>query len=201
MKKGYTHIGLVLDASGSMSSLEEDIKGTLRTFAKDQLAAKDPDETIVLDVWQFDDEVKHIIDSKPIDAYDPDRYSCGGCTALYDAVCTGIDELGAFFAAMAEDERPESVLFVIVTDGYENASRRFSNADVQRRVRLQAETYSWKFVFLAKGIDSEEAARDIGIDKNMAVFEDAVADFSDGESVLYEMNERMANVRQNRRKK
>ena len=130
-----------------------------------------------------------------------DRYATGGCTALYDAVCTGIDELGAFFAAMAEDERPESVLFVIVTDGYENASRRFSNADVQRRVRLQAETYSWKFVFLAKGIDSEEAARDIGIDKNMAVFEDAVADFSDGESVLYEMNERMANVRQNRRKK
>ena len=111
------------------------------------------------------------------------------------------DELGAFFAAMAEDERPESVLFVIVTDGYENASRRFSNADVQRRVKLQAETYSWKFVFLAKGIDSEEAARDIGIDKNMAVFEDAVSDFSDGESVLYEMNERMANVRQNRRKK
>ncbi len=187
MRQGYTHICVVLDASGSMHSMTDEVR---------RITSSGPENSTYGMTVRPDSTGRWIYRSGDLDRYEP-----GGCTALYDAVCTGIDELGAFFAAMAEDERPESVLFVIVTDGYENASRRFSNADVQRRVRLQAETYSWKFVFLAKGIDSEEAARDIGIDKNMAVFEDAVSDFSDGESVLYEMNERMANVRQSRRKK
>ena len=183
--------------------MTDEVKGALRGFADDQRKESEKGEKIAVDVYQFENETSHIVVNADLDELYRaiDRYATGGCTALYDAVCTGIDELGAFFAAMAEDERPESVLFVIVTDGYENASRRFSNADVQRRVKLQAETYSWKFVFLAKGIDSEEAARDIGIDKNMAVFEDAVADFSSGAGVRAEMSERMANVRQSRRKK
>ena len=197
MKKGYTHIGLVLDASGSMSSLEEDIKGTLRTFAKDQLAAKDPDETIVLDVWQFDDEVKHIIDSKPIDAYDPDRYSCGGCTALYDAVCIGIDSLGKKFAKMSEDERPEDVLFVIVTDGMENASREFTLADVKKRIETQTNVYNWSFDFLASNIDVDAVAEDIGIadvDSRMTLQEESFA-----EDVRERMNYRQQKIRERRR--
>lgn len=197
MKKGYTHIGLVLDASGSMSSLEDDIKGTLRTFAKDQLAAKDPDETIVLDVWQFDDEVKHIIDSKPIDAYDPNRYSCGGCTALYDAVCIGIDSLGKKFAKMTEDERPEDVLFVIVTDGYENASRKYNLADVKKRIETQTNVYSWTFDFLASNIDVDAVAEDIGIadaDSRMKLCEE---DFAD--DLRDRMNYRQEMIRERRR--
>ena len=197
MKKGYTHIGLVLDASGSMSSLEEDIKGTLRTFAKDQLAAKDPDETIVLDVWQFDDEVKHIIDSKPIDAYDPDRYSCGGCTALYDAVCIGIDSLGKKFAKMSEDERPEDVLFVIVTDGMENASREFTLADVKKRIETQTNVYNWSFDFLASNIDVDAVAEDIGIadvDSRMTLQEESFA-----EDIRERMNYRQQKIRERRR--
>ncbi len=197
MKKGYTHIGLVLDASGSMSSLEEDIKGTLRTFAKDQLAAKDPDETIVLDVWQFDNEVKHIIDSKPIDAYDPDRYSCGGCTALYDAVCIGIDSLGKKFAKMSEDERPEDVLFVIVTDGMENASREFTLADVKKRIETQTNVYNWSFDFLASNIDVDAVAEDIGIadvDSRMALQEESFA-----EDIRERMNYRQQKIRERRR--
>lgn len=197
MKKGYTHIGLVLDSSGSMSSLEEDIKGTLRTFAKDQLAAKDPDETIVLDVWQFDDEVKHIIDSKPIDAYDPDRYSCGGCTALYDAVCIGIDSLGKKFANMSEDERPEDVLFVIVTDGMENASREFTLADVKKRIETQTNVYNWSFDFLASNIDVDAVAEDIGIadvDSRMTLQEESFA-----EDIRERMNYRQQKIRERRR--
>ena len=197
MKKGYTHIGLVLDASGSMSSLEEDIKGTLRTFAKDQLAAKDPDETIVLDVWQFDDEVKHIIDSKPIDAYDPDRYSCGGCTALYDAVCIGIDSLGKKFAKMSEDERPEDVLFVIVTDGMENASKEFTLADVKKRIETQTNVYNWSFDFLASNIDVDAVAEDIGIadvDSRMTLQEESFA-----EDIRERMNYRQQKIRERRR--
>ena len=163
MKKGYTHIGLVLDASGSTTSLQEDIKGTLRTFAEEQLKAKDPGETIVLDVWQFSNEVKHIIDAKPIDAYDPSLYRCSGGTALYDAVCIGVDSLGHKFAAMREDERPEDVLFVIVTDGYENSSREYRLADVKKRIETQTNVYSWKFLFLASNIDVNAVGEDIGI--------------------------------------
>jgi uncharacterized protein YegL len=180
-----------------MSSLEEDIKGTLRTFAKDQLAAKDPDETIVLDVWQFDDEVKHIIDSKPIDAYDPDRYSCGGCTALYDAVCIGIDSLGKKFAKMSEDERPEDVLFVIVTDGMENASREFTLADVKKRIETQTNVYNWSFDFLASNIDVDAVAEDIGIadvDSRMALQEESFA-----EDIRERMNYRQQKIRERRR--
>ena len=163
MKKGYTHIGLVLDASGSMTSLQEDIKGTLRTFAEEQLKAKDPGETIVLDVWQFSNSVKHIIDAKPIDAYDPSLYRCSGGTALYDAVCIGVDSLGRKFAAMREDERPEDVLFVIVTDGEENSSKEYRLADVKKRIETQTNVYSWKFLFLASNIDVNAVGADIGI--------------------------------------
>ena len=197
MKKGYTHIGLVLDASGSMTSLQEDIKGTLRNFAKDQLAAKDPDETIVLDVWQFSNAVKHIIDSKPIDAYDPNRYGCGGCTALYDAVCIGIDELGEKFAKMSEDERPEDVLFVIVTDGYENASRKYDLADVKKRIETQTNVYSWTFDFLASNIDVDAVAEDMGI-----VEADSRIELSDecfAEEMCERMNYRQEMIRERRR--
>ena len=197
MKKGYTHIGLVLDASGSMSSLEEDIKGTLRTFAKDQLAAKDPDETIVLDVWQFDDEVKHIIDSKPIDAYDPDRYCCGGCTALYDAVCIGVDSLGKKFADMSEDERPEDVLFVIVTDGYENASKEYDLADVKKRIETQTNVYNWTFDFLASKIDVDAVGEDLGIADADARMELSEEDFA--EDLRVRMNYRQEKIRERRR--
>ena len=193
MKKGYTHIGLVLDASGSMSSLEDDIKGTLRTFAKDQLAAKDPDETIVLDVWQFDDEVKHIIDSKPIDVYDPDRYSCGGCTALYDAVCIGIDSLGKKFAEMPE----EDVLFVIVSDGEENSSKEYRLADVKKRIETQTNVYNWTFDFLASNIDVDAVAEDIGIadaDSRMTLQEESFA-----EDMRERMNYRNSMIRERRR--
>ena len=197
MKKGYTHIGLVLDASGSMSSLEEDIKGTLRTFAKDQLAAKDPDETIVLDVWQFDDEVKHIIDSKPIDAYDPDRYCCGGCTALYDAVCIGVDSLGKKFADMSEDERPEDVLFVIVTDGYENASKEYDLTDVKKRIETQTNVYNWTFDFLASKIDVDAVGEDLGIADADARMELSEEDFA--EDLRVRMNYRQEKIRERRR--
>ena len=199
MKKGYTHIGLVLDASGSMTSLQEDIKGTLRTFAKDQLAAKDPGETIVLDVWQFDSEVKHIIDSKPIDAYDPDRYCCGGCTALYDAVCIGIDSLGQKFAKMPEEERPEDVLFVIVTDGYENSSKEYRLADVKKRIETQTNVYSWRFLFLASDIDVNAVADDLGVKQGRsrrALFKKTFA-----ADMRVAMCEEQADIRESRKKR
>lgn len=169
MKDGYTHVGLVLDASGSMDDIADDIRGSLRSFAKEQLALKEPDETISLDAWQFSNSVDHFVCNAPLETYDPSGYRCGGSTALYDAICVAIDELGRQFAAMPEEERPEDVVFVIATDGYENASRMFGPADVRERIDRQTKVYNWKFVFLASNIDVEEVGEELGIKDRVAL--------------------------------
>lgn len=165
MKLDYTHICVVLDASGSMGSIKHSVQKALAQFASEQQKLVDKGEKIAVDVYQFDNVVQRLAHDADLSELSRliEAYECDGCTALYDAVCTGVDELGQFFAGQAESERPEDVVFVIVTDGYENASRQFSNADVQARIKTQTETYNWKFVFLASGIDAEAAARDIGI--------------------------------------
>ena len=196
MKDGYTHIGLILDASGSMSRIENDIKGSLRAFARDQLAAKTPDETILLDAWQFDDVVKHIIHCGALTTYKPDLYQCGGCTALYDAICVGVDELGRQFAALPESERPEDVLVVIVTDGYENASKKFKLADVRKRIETQSKVYSWKFLFLASNIDVDAVGQDMGIADAADRAALSNEDFAD--DMRHRMNSAQSAVRQAR---
>ncbi len=168
MKKDYTHICVVLDASGSMDSIKEDVKGSIRDFVASQRNL--PGE-IRFDVYQFSDVVEHIADSSSLDeaaSLMDERYRCSGTTALYDAVCIAIDELGAKFASMQEYERPEDVVFVIFTDGYENASRTYRNADVMERIKRQTEVYSWRFIFLGAEIDAETAAQDVGIDSACA---------------------------------
>ncbi len=165
MKLDYTHICVVLDASGSMGSIKHSVQKALAQFASEQQKLADQGEKIAVDVYQFDNRVRCLAHDADLSELSRliEAYECNGGTALYDAVCTGIDELGQFFAGQAESERPEDVVFVIVTDGEENSSRQFSNADVQARIKTQTETYNWKFVFLASDIDAEAAARDIGI--------------------------------------
>ena len=97
------------------------------------------------------------------------RYRCSGCTALNDAVCQAIDEIGAEFAALPESERPGQVLFAILTDGEENASRRFTQADVKERVERQTNVYSWNFVFLAANIDAFATGASLGLSQDDCV--------------------------------
>lgn len=165
MKLDYTHVCVVLDASGSMESISGEVKHALAKFAKEQRDAAEKGEKIAVDIYQFSNDVKRLAHNAELSELSNliESYQTGGSTALYDAVCTGIDELGQFFASLDESERPEDVVFVIVTDGYENASRHFSNAVVQARIKTQTETYNWQFVFLADGIDANESAADIGI--------------------------------------
>ena len=166
MKKDYTHICIVLDASGSMGSIESDIKGSFNTFLAQQ---KESEGKTMFDLFQFSDEVTHLVKSADLSQYSGnlmDQYSCSGCTALYDAVCIAIDSMGKTFAAMPEEERPEKVIFTIVTDGHENASRKFSLKDVKERIDRQTKEYSWEFVYLAANQDEFEASR---ISRSMGV--------------------------------
>ena len=203
MQLDYTHICVVLDASGSMESIKSDVKGSLKSFCAEQRKNAAKGEKIAVDLYQFNGAVARVAHNSTLDDLERyvDRYDCSGCTALYDAVCQGIDELGAFFAAYPEEKRPEDVLFVIVTDGYENASKRFEASHVKARIELQRDKYNWNFVFLASGIDVERAAAEIGVRTDEAVeFQREEA----GDNIRERMNLNMANVRQarnSRRKK
>lgn len=161
--KDYTHICIVLDASGSMGDIEDDTKGSFNSFIKAQKAAEGK---TVLDIYQFSGEVRRIVEHVDLASFSDDlmaRYTCSGCTALNDAVCTAIDTLGQEFAAMKEEDRPENVLMVIITDGFENASRKFSSSDVKERIRHQREKYNWEFQYLAANQDAFATGSAMGI--------------------------------------
>lgn len=161
--KDYTHICIVLDASGSMSDIEDDTKGSFNSFIKAQKAAEGK---TVLDIYQFSGEVRRIVEHVDLASFSDDlmaRYTCSGCTALNDAVCTAIDTLGQEFAAMKEEDRPENVLMVIITDGFENASRKFSSSDVKERIKHQTEKYNWEFQYLAANQDAFATGSAMGI--------------------------------------
>ena len=163
MKKDYTHICIVLDASGSMKCIEDDIKGSFNTFLDKQ---REEQGKTVFDLFRFSDEVERLVKSADLALFKDDlmaKYTCIGRTALNDAVCIAVDTIGKEFAAMPEEERPENVLCVIITDGQENASKEFTAADVKKRIKHQQDVYKWEFLFLAANQDAIETGSAIGL--------------------------------------
>ena len=199
MKKDYTHILIILDASGSMSSIRDDIKGSFNEFLKKQ---REAEGRTVFDLYQFNDESKRIVRSADLALFHDDlmaKYDCSGCTALNDAVCTAIDTVGHEFAGMPESERPEHVLCVIITDGMENASKEFTTKDVRDRIKHQQEVYSWDFQFLAANQDSFATGESIGLDKDDCM--DFIADRLGVEKMCCELYSRLDDIRHGKKKK
>lgn len=162
MKHGYLHIDLLLDRSGSMASVWDDTIGGVNRYFDSQ--RRHPRCTVTL--VQFDNEYELIYNRVPIADVAPrtrENYQPRGTTALHDAMARLIDDQGTLLAALPEAERPERVLFVTQTDGFENASQRCSAADVRRRVEHQRDRYKWEFVFLGANQDAILTARDLGI--------------------------------------
>ena len=167
--KDYTHICIVLDASSSMADIESDTKESFNSFIKEQ---KEAEGKTVLDLYQFSDKVKRIVEHVDLSTFQDDlmaKYRCSGCTALNDAVCTAIDTLGKEFAQMKESERPEHVMFVIITDGMENASKKFSSVDVKNRIKEQTDVYKWDFQYLAANQDAFESGEALGVSRDNCV--------------------------------
>ena len=199
MKHDYTHILIILDASGSMSSIRDDIKGSFNEFLKKQREAKGK---TVFDLYQFNDEAVRIVRSADLANFHDDLmagYDCSGCTALNDAVCTAIDTIGREFSDMPEAERPEHVLCVIITDGMENASREFTTMDVKDRIEHQQEVYSWDFRFLAANQDAFEAGESIGLDEDDCM--DFIADQMGVKNLCYALYDKVDSIRQGKGKK
>ncbi len=163
MKQGHTDITVVLDRSGSMTPLIDETIGGYNTFLKGQKEA--PGEA-KLTLVQFDTQYEFLetgVDIKGAKPLDSKRYVPRGATALLDAVGRSINEAGARFAAMDESERPELVVFVILTDGEENSSMEFTKDQIKSTIEHQTEVYRWSFVYLGADQDSFAEAGGMGI--------------------------------------
>jgi uncharacterized protein YegL len=196
MKKGLTELVFILDRSGSMSGLENDTIGGYNAMLEKQ--KKEPGEAVMTTVL-FDDKFELLHDRINLRGIAPitdKEYYVRGTTALLDAIGTTINKIGNVQKHTAEDERAEHVLFVITTDGMENASREFSYEQVQQMVEHQKSKYGWEFIFLGANIDTIAEARRFGIRKDRAV--DYHAD-SEGTSLNYEViSETVSQFRANR---
>ena len=169
MKKGLTELVFILDRSGSMAGLEGDtIGGFNAMIAKQQKAEGEAYVSTVL----FDNESVVIHDRVDVQKVAPmtqEQYSVRGCTALLDAVGNAIHHIGNVHKYAREEDRPEHTLFVITTDGMENASRRYTAEQIKQKIERQKSKYGWEFLFLGANIDAAEAAQNIGINRNRAV--------------------------------
>ena len=169
MKKNLTEIVFILDRSGSMHGLENDTIGGYNSMLAKQRTEEG--EALVSTVL-FDDEITVIHDRVPIGEVKditPREYYVRGCTALLDAVGGAIHHIGNVHKYAREEDVPEKTLFIITTDGMENASRRYGYDKVKAMVERQKEKYGWEFLFLGANIDSAAMGAKIGIQSDFTV--------------------------------
>lgn len=194
MKKNLTELVFILDKSGSMSGVEKDTIGGFNSMLDQQ---RKVDGECVITTVLFDNRYELLHDRIDIRAVQPitgKEYFVGGSTALLDAIGKTIHKIGMAQKNTAEDYRAEKVMFVIITEGEENASRHFSSAQIQQMIQHQKERYGWEFIFLGANIDAVETAGRFGIDADRAV--DYVPDGEGTELNFRMMSETVATFRE-----
>ncbi len=169
MKKNLTEIVFILDRSGSMSGLEADTVGGFNAMIAKQ--KREPGEALISTVL-FDDESVVVHDRVPVQNIAPmtERdYYVRGCTALLDAIGGAIHHIGNVHKYARTEDVPEHTLFVITTDGMENASRRYDSERVKQMIERQKTRHGWEFLFLGANIDAVETAGRFGIGADRTV--------------------------------
>ena len=193
MKKNLTELVFILDRSGSMSGLEADTIGGFNAMIEKQ--KREPGEAFVSTVL-FDHETEVIHDRVNIQRIEPmtrKEYYVRGCTALLDAVGGAIHHIGNVHKYAREEDRPEKTLFVITTDGMENASRKYSYEKLKAMIERQKQVYGWEFIFLGANIDAAKEAARFGISEDRAA--NYHADHK-GTAVIYEaVSEAVCSIR------
>ena len=183
MKNNITELVFILDRSGSMAGLESDTIGGFNAMIEKQ---KKEDGECYISTVLFDNvsEVLHdrvkLSDLKPMT---DKEYTVRGCTALIDALGGAIHHIGNIHKYARPEDVPEHTMFIITTDGMENASQRYSSDEVKKMIEHQKEKYGWEFLFIGANIDAVETARRYGINEDRAVNYNADAK---GTGILYE---------------
>lgn len=179
IKNGITELVFILDKSGSMAGLEEDTIGGFNSMIEKQ---KKLEGKVYVSTVLFSGESSVLHDRVPIDKIqlmtDKD-YEAWGSTALYDAVGGAVNHIKNVHKYARPEDVPEHTLFVITTDGMENASRRYDSRTVKKMIREYEKNYGWEFLFVAANIDAAEAAENIGIRQERAANYNATRDGTD----------------------
>ena len=169
MKKGLTELVMIIDRSGSMSGLEADTIGGFNSMIEKQ---KREEGEAYVSVVLFDDRNEVLYDRVDIQKVEPmsdKQYYVRGCTALLDAVGGAIHHIGNVHKYAREEDVPEKTIFIITTDGMENASRQYTYDKVKRMIERQKERHHWEFMFLGATIDAVREAGRFGINASRAV--------------------------------
>lgn len=168
MKNNITELVFILDRSGSMAGFEADTIGGFNSTIEKQ---KEQEGKVYVSTVLFDNysEVLHdrvdINEIKPMTRKD---YNVRGCTALLDAIGSAIHHISNVHKYVRPEDVPEHTIFIITTDGMENASHRYSSQEIKAQIKRQTEKYGWEFIFLAANIDAVETAENIGIRRERA---------------------------------
>ena len=169
MKKGLTELVFIIDRSGSMAGLEADTIGGFNSLLNKQ--RKEEGEAFV-SVVLFDDQTEVLydrVDIRKVEPMNDSQYYVRGCTALLDAVGGAIHHIKNVHRYAREEDVPEKTLFIITTDGMENASRSYSYDKVRRMVEKEQKKHNWEFLFLGANMDAIQVAGRFGIHKSRAV--------------------------------
>ena len=193
MRKNLTEIVFILDRSGSMAGLEDDTIGGFNSMIEKQ-KQEQGDAYVSTILFDNDCEVVHDrVDIRKVPPMTRKKYYVRGCTALLDAVGKAIHHIGNVHKYAREEDRPEKTLFIITTDGMENASREYSYDRVRRMIEHEKEKYGWEFLFLGANIDAAREAARFGISEDRAANYHAACE---GTAVVYEaMSEAVCSVR------
>lgn len=215
MKKKTTELVFILDKSGSMSGLESDTIGGFNSMLERQ--EKEEGEALVTTIL-FDDRYRVIhdrINVKGIKPLTEKEYFVEGTTALLDAIGKTINKLVNVQKNTSEEYRSDKIVFVITTDGMENASREYSYEKIREMIKKQKEKYKWEFIFLGANIDAISTAESFGIDTDRAanyhadsqgvrlnydVVSEAVSQLRAGEEVDYRWKEKIESDYKSRKK-
>ena len=195
MKKDLTEFVFILDRSGSMSGLESDTIGGFNSLIENQ---KQMGGQVYVSTVLFNHESRVVHDRVALEKIEPmtrQDFIVGGSTALIDAIGDAIHHIGNIHKYARWEDVPEHTVFVIMTDGYENASHRYSSDEVKRMIERQKEKYGWEFLFIGANIDAVQTAKHFGINEDRSVNYNAD---SMGTHVAYQaVDQAMGQVRAN----
>ena len=182
MKANLTEIICIIDKSGSMRPLTNDVIGGMNKFIADQKAL-DGEANFTMVLFNSEDELKYDrVPVQQVEEFSASSYIADGFTAMYDSIGNTLNRIGQILSEIDESERPEKVMVCIMTEGEDNKSHMFTPASVKEMIKHQTEVYSWEFIFLGANIDVIKAAADIGISKERSI---AFASTSKGVDMAY----------------